>query len=395
MNPNACTSILDYINLIKLFPYPEFWGILLFFLVPLLLWIGCTLCIKSGEGKTYSIFAFIAGSDNRLSLSRLQAFMWTLVIFGSFVAAMAIHTKIPPWTETDINRAKTNAEITALVRDGYKGLYEKALKNFNDNPGNEGYRVAMEKAMAEYQVASNKADAAAAANRFSNWVNIPIELLALAGIAIGSGIFSSIISAVNSEEKSAEIEGITHLPFKDFEDKKKFPNSPDSQSDRLLQIQGIDFGKKSKVRLAKGKFLTTYAPVLYWDEETIVVDVPRDNYDTIVIDTENGKLCYYIDNAGSTKPRLGVARAFYEFADLFRDDKDPQNMALMKFQMFGWTVVAIVVYSWMFLYDLSDHITSLPIVPPAIVILTGLSQTGYLAGKGVSNIPPRDSDAGK
>lgn len=85
---------------------------------------------------------------------------------------------------------------------------------------------------------------------------------------------------------------------------------------------------------------------------------------------------------------LGIPVYYYEFSDLFRDDKNPSGMDLQKFQMFGWTIVAIFIYSWLFLSNLNDHIGSLPLVPESIVILTGLSQAGYLAGKGVSNIEP-------
>lgn len=46
---------------------------------------------------------------------------------------------------------------------------------------------------------------------------------------------------------------------------------------------------------------------------------------------------------------LGVPVYYYEFSDLFRDDKNPSAMDLMKFQMFGWTLVAIFIYAWLFL----------------------------------------------
>ena len=70
--------------------------------------------------------------------------------------------------------------------------------------------------------------------------------------------------------------------------------------------------------------------------------------------------------------------------DLFRDDKSPDNLDLMKFQMFGWTVIAIVFYSYLFLRQIVPTLTALPEVPNGIVILTGLSQSGYLAAKGIS-----------
>ncbi len=70
----------------------EKYGWLVFFLVPMLLWLlagGAAMW----KGRKSPFLAYIAGSDNRLSLSRLQAFLWTLVIFGAFAAAMAVHAK--------------------------------------------------------------------------------------------------------------------------------------------------------------------------------------------------------------------------------------------------------------------------------------------------------------
>ena len=63
-------------------------------------------------------------------------------------------------------------------------------------------------------------------------------------------------------------------------------------------------------------------------------------------------------------------------------------MDLMKFQMFGWTVIAIFIYVYLFLSNINPEIYSLPNVPYTIAILTGLSQVGYLAGKGTSNMSP-------
>jgi hypothetical protein len=81
---------------------------------------------------------------------------------------------------------------------------------------------------------------------------------------------------------------------------------------------------------------------------------------------------------------LGLPKFVYDLADLFRDDKNPAIFSLMKFQMFGWTVVAIGIYSWIFLTNLSPHISALPTVDQSIVLLTGLSQAGYLAGKAIN-----------
>ena len=57
-------------------------------------------------------------------------------------------------------------------------------------------------------------------------------------------------------------------------------------------------------------------------------------------------------------------------------------------RMFGWTVVAIFIYSYLFLADLRNDLTTLPVAPQSIVLLTGLSQAGYLTSKGISKIKP-------
>jgi hypothetical protein len=142
------------------------------------------------------------------------------------------------------------------------------------------------------------------------------------------------------------------------------------------------------------RFNGTTATILDWKDDgtRIVVEIPANisQNPTLIVDTGNGKLCYKLPG---TVPNitLGGAVSYYEFADLFRDDKNPKNVDLMKFQMFGWTLVAIVIYAWLFLSDLHDHIETLPRVDSSIVILTGLSQGGYLAGKAVSSAKPPQS----
>jgi len=77
--------------------WPIWAGWIVFILVPGLIWLlGATA--NRGHGPSAKALGFIVGSDGRLSLSRLQAFIWTLVIFGSYFAAIVIHTKIEPTT---------------------------------------------------------------------------------------------------------------------------------------------------------------------------------------------------------------------------------------------------------------------------------------------------------
>ncbi|HEX8565899.1 MAG TPA: hypothetical protein VF648_09540 [Pyrinomonadaceae bacterium] len=502
-------------------------GYWLYFLVPIILFVGCFLFIRRGEGVIAKASAFIAGSDNRLSLSRLQALVWSLVIYGSFFAAMAVHNVIPPASasqaeeytaaaadakeklpslkedvkkaETDkvaAEEAKINAESEYSEADSnLKTLMERKAPEAEINTAKTQLTAAQDKLNTKarlltlaQQKLSNAEGKVKAANedirmgRNFNWVEIPGELLALAGIAIGSGIFSSLISALNSEEKTACVTSIHPISAVEFNDETKYPDTPETTSPYLLKINGKDMDKTGKVRFGINKVMTTYASILYWKSNgtEIVVDVPTNrSFDTLVVDTPNGKLSYKLDddfrvnefrtnleaanrllnqysksnvdtiadlekakenlekltkesadeakigeansalqnaerevaisetnlteardkvkeieNSRIKNLRLGVSKYFYEFSDLFRDDKNPSTMDLMKFQMFGWTVIAIFIYSWLFLSNITKDIASLPLVPPSIVLLTGLSQAGYLAGKGISNVQSNQQNQG-
>ena len=216
----------------------------------------------------------------------------------------------------------------------------------------------------------------------------------LAGIAIGSGIFSSLIAAKTGEDKTAGVKNLTPTvipdPIRDkFDSKtesdknevKKFlsqppplpPSSPPTVNE--LVIAGRDFGDKGSVKINRTVVLTPH-----WSDDFIVVDNPpplAKKGNTLTIESPNGKLTHRLEEGFS----LGDPIINHEFIDLFRDDKNPNQLDLMKFQMFGWTVIAIFIYIWIFLSGLTAVISELPKVDQSIVILTGLSQTGYLAGK--------------
>ena len=245
-----------------------FWlGLFLFFFVPFLLWLFCVAFIRR-KYVSDKFFVFVAGSDNRLSLSRLQAFLWTLVIFGSFFAAMAVHKSINPNTQAEANEAKIQAETSAkkvendkAVLDLEKTKADNALKEKNkadseyndaqkklatvnatanataeekknaqdindqkqkdfnlktsqsekDNKALENAQTAFNDDTKSAQTKKESADMMAETARKENWVVIPAALLALAGIAIGAGVFSSLISALNGEEKTACITGIGEI----------------------------------------------------------------------------------------------------------------------------------------------------------------------------------------
>jgi hypothetical protein len=345
------------------------YGWLIFFGVPLLLWlIGAGAAFKKGRNSPF--FAYIGGSDHRLSLSRLQAFLWTLTIFGAFVAAMAVHKQLPG--EAEIERAKAEAQKAATaVKEAEQQSAQAAPDKKQD----------MAKALEAARARQQQAEAVIASDE---WVNIPAALLVLAGIAIGSGVFSSLIAASNNEDKTACVTGIQPNPVLDT------ANGNASPATNTLLIDGQNLGERGKVRFGR-----ITATIRQWksDGAKIWVDVPaqflsgppRKTYGPLVVDTPNGKLAYDLVGPPSAFG-LGAATSYYEFVDLFRDDKSPDNLDLMKFQMFGWTVIAIVIYVYLFLSGLSNDLTKLPEVPQGIVVLTGLSQTGYLAGKGISNV---------
>lgn len=405
-------------------------GVAIFFGVPVVLWLIGTAAARSGVGAR--IVAFFAGGDNRLSLSRLQAFLWTLVIFGSFVAAMAIHQKIYPVTTREskerVERAKAEAEAAAKAVVDADGKVNEARKKVSEAAGaktgadirataakslaaaspnnadaakaaDEATKYA-EKAALELSVAqataahaveeveaARKAKAAAdraAAVSGNDWVKIPAELLALAGIAIGAGVFSSLIAAVKGDGKTASITGVRVVGSADFQANPAGPWTGVPASPFCLVIDGQGMAPGGQVRI-DGRVL----PVREWraDGSRVVVDLPDklSNKPKLIIDTSNGKLCYKLLGA-LPNLTLGGETSYYEFADLFRDDKFPREMALMKFQMFGWTLIALAVYAWLFLSNLNDHIETLPRVDSSVVLLTGLSQAGYLTGKAVSNM---------
>lgn len=338
-------------------------GWLVFFGVPLVLWIiGAGAAFKKGRNSPF--FAYIAGSDQRLSLSRAQAFAWTLAIFGAFAAAMAVHKH---YSGTDVRNATTDLETATRQAEKAKRELDQTAPNATDR---QAKQAALETALNSQKDAQKGVD-------LTKWVDIPAALLMLAGIAVGSGVFSSLIAATSSEEKTACVTGITSNAVVD---------PAGGPPINTLVITGRDLGTRGRVRFGR-----IAATIREWkvDGTGIHVNVPPTlrslKNRPLVVDTSNGKLAYDLDGTLDNMS-LGQPTSFYEFVDLFRDDKSPDNLDLMKFQMFGWTVIAIVVYSYLFLRQLGPELTSLPEVPNGIVILTGLSQTGYLAGKGVSSV---------
>jgi hypothetical protein len=390
-------------------------------------------------------------------LSRLQAFAWTLVIFGSFAAAMSIHTRIKSATPEEIKAIndaakKSSDEAAAKLRDYEAAQSDEAkagaaslaaheatvaaeaeaearAKEAKANPGTDkaaqdaqaaaikdaekrasdarvdeyvkakvlaekhqatiAPKAAWEKADAE----DKKAQECVKSSSFA-WVQIPPALLALAGIAVGSGVFSSLIAGVNGDSKTASVTDLKPdkalnltVPPGVSAEKPKDINAA------CLLITGTDLGDSGKVLLGGSGVKGKAARVIYWkpDGTEIAVELPDTAaYKTLVVETSNGKLGY--DIGGPPDFKLGAPRIQYDWADLFRDDQNPESLSLMKFQMFGWTLIAITIYMYLLLNgNLTPQIQTLPVVDPSIAILTGVSQAGYLTGKGVSKVNQNQS----
>ncbi len=402
---------------------PLWVGYVAFAGVPFALWLFGTTTIRRSGIKARAL-AFVAGSDNRLSLSRAQAFLWTLVIFGSYAAAMAIHNPIIPGTPVESEQAGTEAKkttdrATAAVVDLEKTAgdtrtavenkkkaevalreAEVKLSKASDASADEKKNLDVIVAQAKRELAAKtdtvafeekraeeaktlvattrkQADDATKRAKSFSWVIIPGELLALAGIAIGSGVFASLIAAVTTDTQSVRVTGIHGTDI----DGLLTDLNKQLTGRASMTILGQNLTKTSVVSL-DGKAV----PILFWkpDGTEITVDVPsQKEYGTVIVDTPDVKLSYSV--TGKTPfLKLGGPTYFYEMNDFFRDDRNPRAFDLMKFQMFGWTIVGVTIYSTLFLEALSSQIDSLPMVPQSIVLLTGLSQAGYLAGKGVS-----------
>jgi hypothetical protein len=344
---------------------------LLFTVTFAILWlIGITAAKYLGKK---SLVYFIGGDDDRLSLAKFQVFIWTFVIMSSYVAAMFIYIPQPD-----------PEDLTKILQ----------------------------------------------------WVTIPAQILMLMGISISGTVLSSVISAVKDEARTAfvreikydeanseikitggnfgSVKGAVRIHLKNEESDKKWELSikEDGWKDdeivvlaekRVSKIlENVKFKAKNKEAgieaAVLGKAMTDSA------KDEIKAKILAGNYagektseqlseiknqtdklfekaierDVLIVDTKNGKAAYYL--IVEPEIRLGRPTIYYEFVDFFRDDLNPSVLSILKYQLFGWTLVAVVLYIYKFL-QLDHASTSLPEISPTVVILTGVSTAGYLAGK--------------
>jgi hypothetical protein len=357
-------------------------GRVVFVLAPLVLWfLVAGLSHRGGEKK---LRAIVSGHDGRLSLSRLQAFAWTMILFGSFCAAMAVHPRIVIASDDDRTAAKSAYDAAAAAQktsEEAKKSADLALQQARNSGDKAKIATAQQSANNAAKDLDDKKSAAAKAKlkwRKMSWVAIPSQLLALAGISLGSGVFASVIAASNDNGKDP---AVTKVAFNAVVAAP--PPKGTAPGPNWLQITGVNFGATGTVRLNG-----VYVNVIYWTDTDIGVDADAaGKYDRIAVDTPNGKLAYALTLTGvPPKLTLGPRIIKSEWSDLFRDDTAPDTVSLMKVQMFGWTVVGVLFYVIIFLGGLSYQTDTLPVIDSTIVMLMGLSQTGYLAGKGASSM---------
>lgn len=400
---------------------------------------------RGGWRSAFHPLGFVIGNDNRLSLSRLQAFLWTMVIFGSYAAAWKAHKAVQPATPEAIQKIEAlathareraieshaaatqsavNAQLlgeiqTSAVLDSvlkFPAPIDSA-KNASALDSVRKNLSVQRKDSADARTSSIAADRLAAidarrataleadAARYK-WILIPAGLLALAGISIGSGVFSSLISAVNSKGIHPCVTSIRAANYQDLSSLKVSLGTPRSIDVPCVVIEGASLGHDGRVR-----FDGDYADILYWgDAGNIAVVVPpvaaiRDRTQawsgTLILDTSNGKIAYGTTKGVETKFNpsgmlltLGSPTDALEWSDLFRDDSNPSNLDLMKFQMFGWTIISVGLYLWNFFVALAAQrvLAALPSIDDSLVILMGVSQAAYLTNKGVQNVPPTQRD---
>lgn len=401
---------------------------------------------RGGGAAAFHPLGFIIGKDNRLSLSRLQAFAWTMVIFGTLAAAWRSHGTVQPATPDAIQKIQAIAKQTReraidahataiqasisgqLLADAASAARQDSaelLPGIVDTLANRALLDSVNKSLAARRkeffdsrtgavaaerlakIESLKANALEAEAARYVWILIPAGLLALAGISIGSGVASSLITAVNDKGVQPCVTSVAVESYDALLPRYPRVGERHAVSIPYFVVRGSNLGHDGRIR-----FDGEYAEVMYWsDDGTIaVVAAPATLAKgtgiwsgTLIVDSPNGKIAYGTRKATETtfdrahsEVILGSATDALEWSDLFRDDSSPSNLDLMKFQMFGWTLISISLYLWNFFTAIATQhvLASLPVIDESLVILMGVSQAGYLTSKGVQNVskPPGSVD---
>jgi hypothetical protein len=426
-------------------------GVLLFFAVPLLLWV--VLAAITQRGKQRMLSAVVTGRDGRLSLSRLQAFAWTMLIAGAYCAAMAVHPRIgiPSGKETtaseatytaavakvtaaeaavalkEVEEVSKNGDLSAATEQRNSTTTQLKIANETLQTANDAFdkatkeraaalgdqvktaqdvldakTKAKQEAVAVQEAASKAAetanreheaaqaahnlatialrkerellthargarDTAKASWRATQWVRIPNELLALAGISLATGVFASVISAAGNSTA-------TPLPAPVITKATIYPTT------KVLTVSGSGFGDPATNGILPGEVRVDGRAVQpkNWTDTKIDLDLATGAYKTVIVDTAGGKDAF----SAQTNGRITVL----EWRDLLREDTAPDQFSMTKFQMFAWTIIAVFFYTLIFLSNLGKEIDALPVVDSTLVLLTGLSQGGYLGGKAAAKM---------
>jgi hypothetical protein len=362
-----------------------------FILVPILLWLLVVAVTRKWKGKR--VFAIISGSDNRLSLSRLQAFAWTMVLFGAYAAAMVGHLPITPTTAGDQAAAQKAHDIAAAaVKTAEETVTQGRTDVANAAVGDASAKSLAEDVLHEAERKLNlRKDEERRAHQLLvhiSWVIIPSTLLALAGISLATGVFASAISAGGDNGPPPSPQYVSGQLAAAVNPLQTDPKSKIPAGSYWLLIEGTHFGSGGQVRLDGRP-----ARQLFWGDGAIGLDLDQTPLPKrLTIDAPAGKTTYllsYVNPGAPGTVSLGIEVSHFELADLIRDDTNPRVLALNKFQMLGWTIVAITLFIVIVWSQLGSGVLDrLPEVDSTLVALTGLSQLGYLGGKIVNNSKP-------
>lgn len=172
----------------------------------------------------------------------------------------------------------------------------------------------------------------------------------------------------------------------------------------FTRIKGEKIGLKDLVKAPDGHYSLAYLQFFLWTFVVVFAfttiymlrvqlgefvpptDMPRNililmgiSVTTPVISKEVSKVKYGI----GSEEKNDTGKHQHKFQEMFLEKDRP---TLTRYQMFAWTVVSILIYLITLATMLVDpNLTTeeliLPNIDPALVVLMGLSQGGYLGGK--------------
>jgi len=227
----------------------------------------------------------------------------------------------------------------------------------------------------------------------------PAALLALAGLSIGTGIFSSLISNAQDADKNPCVTSMEVAPW-DF-----FLRADDSRPRSGAQHE-VALCENSGARSRQEWIRSDSAASMPMCSSGARTETPslsscRDPPRRAPLRPE-AKLPSPPRLTPSTHPTASAFTASLRTSSSERRGgrmtgstcsatiETRADLALTKFQMFGWTIVGVLIYLIAFWRVITSndapYMTSLPDIDGSLVTLMGISQAAYLTGKAVAGV---------